>query len=68
MGLPAVEDMVLLEVSTNPNPLATLLNVKFGFDQKRLSLTRPLGACRLRVHCGVPVLSHQRFPSGLAMR
>jgi len=45
----AVEDLVLLEVSTQPNPLATLLNVRFGFDHKPLILTRPLGA---PVACG----------------
>ena len=43
----AVEDLVLLEVSTKPNPLA--LNVTFGFDHKPLTLTRPPGA---PVACG----------------
>ncbi len=40
----AVEDLVLLEVRTKPSPLATLLNVRFGFAHKPLTtLTRPPG-------------------------
>jgi len=46
----AVEDLLVLEVSTTPGPQATLLNVRFGFGHKPLTtLTRPPGS---PVACG----------------